>query len=193
MEEWDEFLKGRYREGKSEEEFRQYDATANPVRCELLPAESRESELLAYVLSKESSISGLDKGEKSLWDAAAFLNTLVDDSDPDTDLTQIEHLLQTSEAQQQANPATGALVVLVSCMTWAKCFAYGANRSGEWSETRSRSGAPIPNTSYFLNTLPAIQTCIIPCIQQNTASMSQIAVSIRFICPSDTTAISTRR
>jgi inositol oxygenase len=27
-----------------------------------------------------------------------YLNTLVDDSDPDTDLTQIEHLLQTSEA-----------------------------------------------------------------------------------------------
>jgi len=31
-------------------------------------------------------------------EAAEFLNTLVDDSDPDTDLTQIEHLLQTSEA-----------------------------------------------------------------------------------------------
>ena len=27
-----------------------------------------------------------------------FLNTLVDDSDPDTDLSQIEHLLQTAEA-----------------------------------------------------------------------------------------------
>jgi len=40
----------------------------------------------------------LNKGEKSIWEAAEFLNTLVDDSDPDTDLTQIEHLLQTSEA-----------------------------------------------------------------------------------------------
>jgi len=34
----------------------------------------------------------------SIWDAMEFLNTLVDDSDPDTDLTQIEHLLQTAEA-----------------------------------------------------------------------------------------------
>jgi inositol oxygenase len=34
----------------------------------------------------------------SIWEAAEFLNTLVDESDPDTDLTQIEHLLQTSEA-----------------------------------------------------------------------------------------------
>jgi len=29
---------------------------------------------------------------------ADYLNTLVDDSDPDTDVTQIEHLLQTAEA-----------------------------------------------------------------------------------------------
>src|SRR5271170_5270211 len=37
-------------------------------------------------------------GSRSIWEAAEFLNTLVDNSDPDTDLTQIEHLLQTSEA-----------------------------------------------------------------------------------------------
>jgi len=30
MEEWDEFLQGRYREGKSQEEFRQYDEKADP-------------------------------------------------------------------------------------------------------------------------------------------------------------------
>jgi len=34
----------------------------------------------------------------SVWEAMEFLNTLVDDSDPDTDLTQIEHLIQTAEA-----------------------------------------------------------------------------------------------
>src|SRR5207244_5414223 len=32
---------------------------------------------------------------------AEYLNTLVDGSDPDTDLSQIEHLLQTSEAIRQ--------------------------------------------------------------------------------------------
>jgi len=30
MDEWEEFLEGRYKEGKSQEEFRQYDAEANP-------------------------------------------------------------------------------------------------------------------------------------------------------------------
>src|ERR1700733_6628071 len=97
MEEWDDFLKGRYQEGKSEEEFRQYDAEANPGVANFYRL-NHENQTLDCVLGKEKQYFGLDKGEKSQWDAAAFLNTLVDDSDPDTDLTQIEHLLQTSEA-----------------------------------------------------------------------------------------------
>ena len=34
----------------------------------------------------------------TLWDSFEFLNTLVDDSDPDIALDQLQHLLQTSEA-----------------------------------------------------------------------------------------------
>ncbi len=30
LDQWEDFLEGRYREGKSESEFRQYDAGANP-------------------------------------------------------------------------------------------------------------------------------------------------------------------
>jgi inositol oxygenase len=97
MEEWDEFLKGRYQAGKSEEEFRQYDAEANPGVAEFYRL-NHEHQTLDYVLQKERQYFCLDKGEKSIWDAADFLNTLVDDSDPDTDLSQTEHLLQTSEA-----------------------------------------------------------------------------------------------
>ena len=33
-----------------------------------------------------------------IWEAMEYLNTLVDDSDPDTDLSQIEHNLQTAVA-----------------------------------------------------------------------------------------------
>jgi inositol oxygenase len=32
------------------------------------------------------------------WEAVDYLNTLIDDSDPDTNLDQLQHLLQTSEA-----------------------------------------------------------------------------------------------
>lgn len=97
MEEWDEFLGGRYKEGKSQEEFRQYDAEANPGVAEFYRL-NHKFQTHDYVLAKEKKYFGLTRGEKSIWEAAEYLNTLVDDSDPDTDLTQLEHLLQTSEA-----------------------------------------------------------------------------------------------
>jgi inositol oxygenase len=97
MEEWDEFLKGRYKEGKSEEEFRKYDEKADPGVARFYRL-NHEHQTLDYVLAKEKLYFPLKKGKKTIWEAAEFLNTLVDDSDPDTDLTQIEHLLQTSEA-----------------------------------------------------------------------------------------------
>ncbi len=31
MDEWDDFLTGRYQEGKSEDQFRVYDATSTPA------------------------------------------------------------------------------------------------------------------------------------------------------------------
>ena len=49
-------------------------------------------------MARRKEYFGLTRGLKTVWEAAEYLNTLVDDSDPDTDLTQIEHLLQTSEA-----------------------------------------------------------------------------------------------
>lgn len=97
MDEWDEFLTGRYQEGKTEDQFRQYDEKATPGVAEFYRL-NHEFQTFDYVMAKEKEYFGLNKGMKSIWEAAEFLNTLVDDSDPDTDLTQIEHLLQTSEA-----------------------------------------------------------------------------------------------
>ncbi|HEY8996618.1 MAG TPA: inositol oxygenase family protein, partial [Edaphobacter sp.] len=97
MDEWDDFLEGRYKEGKSEQEFRQYDEKATPGVAEFYRL-NHQFQTYDYVIQKEKEYFGLNKGLKTIWEAAEFLNTLVDDSDPDTDLTQIEHLLQTSEA-----------------------------------------------------------------------------------------------
>jgi inositol oxygenase len=99
LDEWDEFLAGRYKEGKSETEFRQYDAEANPGVAEFYRL-NHEFQTMDYVMGKERQYFGLMRGKKTVWEAAEYLNTLVDDSDPDTDLTQIEHLLQTSEAMR---------------------------------------------------------------------------------------------
>jgi inositol oxygenase len=97
LEQWDDFLAGRYQEGKSESEFRQYDAQANPGVAEFYRL-NHQYQTYEYVLAKEAQYFGLTRGKKTIWEAADYLNTLVDDSDPDTDLTQTEHLLQTSEA-----------------------------------------------------------------------------------------------
>src|SRR5271166_4129355 len=96
-EQWDDFVSGRYKEGKSESEFRNYDAKVVPTVAEFYRL-NHEKQTLDFVLRKEAEYFPLQMGEKTIWEAADFLNTLVDDSDPDTDLTQIEHLLQTSEA-----------------------------------------------------------------------------------------------
>jgi inositol oxygenase len=97
LDQWDDFIEGRYREGKSQDEFRQYDKTANPGVAEFYRL-NHENQTVAFVVEKEKQYFSLQKGMKTVWEAAEFLNTMVDDSDPDTDLTQIEHLLQTSEA-----------------------------------------------------------------------------------------------
>ena len=97
LDQWDDFVADRYREGKSQEEFRQYDKAANPGVAEFYRL-NHENQTVAFVLEKEKQYFSLQKGMKTVWEAAEFLNTMVDDSDPDTDLTQIEHLLQTSEA-----------------------------------------------------------------------------------------------
>jgi inositol oxygenase len=73
------------------------------------------------VEAKEKEYFGLTRGRKTIWEAAEFLNTLVDDSDPDTDLTQTEHLLQTSEAiRRDGHPrwmiATGFVHDLGKCL-----------------------------------------------------------------------------
>ena len=51
-----------------------------------------------FVKSKKAEFLSLDRASMSIWEALEFLDTLVDDSDPDTDLSQLQHCLQTAEA-----------------------------------------------------------------------------------------------
>lgn len=97
LDEWDDFVATRYKQGKSEQEFRNYAEDANPTVTEFY-RQNHAQQTFDFVQSKREQYLSLGKGKKSIWEAAEYLNTLVDESDPDTDLSQIEHLLQTSEA-----------------------------------------------------------------------------------------------
>ena len=69
---------------------------------------------LEFVLAKEREFLPKTRRTMSIWEAMEFLNTLVDDSDPDTDLTQIEHLMQTAEAiRADGHPRWFVLVGLI--------------------------------------------------------------------------------
>lgn len=46
----------------------------------------------------------LDKTEMSIWECCEMLNEVVDDSDPDLDEPQIQHLLQSAEAIRKDYP-----------------------------------------------------------------------------------------
>jgi len=124
LDEWDDFVATRYKQGKSEEEFRNYKPDANPTVTEFY-RQNHAWQTLDFVLQKKAQYCGLTLSNKSIWEMAEYLNTLVDDSDPDTDLTQIEHLLQTAEAiRKDGHPRWFVLTGLVHDLGKVLCL-YG--------------------------------------------------------------------
>ncbi|HEY2156131.1 MAG TPA: inositol oxygenase family protein [Isosphaeraceae bacterium] len=82
---------------KSESSFRDYRANVRPGVAEFY-RQNHTHQTLAFVLGKKRQYLAKDRRRMGIWEAMEFLNTLVDDSDPDTELSQIEHLMQCSEA-----------------------------------------------------------------------------------------------
>jgi inositol oxygenase len=124
LDEWDDFVAARYQAGKSQDQFRNYATEANPTVTEFY-RQNHAYQTLDFVLQKKAEYGGLRRGKKSIWEMAEYLNTLVDDSDPDTDLTQIEHLLQTSEAiRKDGHPRWFVLAGLVHDLGKVLCL-YG--------------------------------------------------------------------
>ncbi|MBA3442242.1 MAG: inositol oxygenase [Pyrinomonadaceae bacterium] len=113
FDEWEDFVKARYPEeghpsstknqfqsndpNKKLEQFRDYKAEARSSVKEFYRL-NHTHQTLDYVLAKKRQYLSKTNRQMGIWEAMEFLNTLVDDSDPDTDLAQIEHLMQTAEA-----------------------------------------------------------------------------------------------
>src|SRR3954469_23448759 len=101
LEHWDEDLKRRYPEtGRDPSSYRNYDKPVRPSVREFYKQNHRH-QTLEFVLAKKAEYLPPRRKQMSVWEAMEFLNTLVDDSDPDTDLNQIEHLLQVAEAMRR--------------------------------------------------------------------------------------------
>lgn len=107
LDDWEEDLVRRYPTAPGEQadtatrppgrRFRDYASDARPGVKEFY-RQNHRFQTVEFVRGKHAAYLPLRKAMMSVWEAIDFLNTLVDDSDPDTELAQIEHLLQTSEA-----------------------------------------------------------------------------------------------
>jgi len=57
---------------------------------------------LAFAQQKLAEYGPLNRATMSTWEAISTLDSISDDSDPDTELSQLDHLLQTAEAIRAA-------------------------------------------------------------------------------------------
>jgi inositol oxygenase len=100
---WEDDLLERYPDpesiakGKTTQEYRNYESPARDSVREFYRL-NHTYQTYDFVQQKRAEFLTFSKKEMSVWEAFDFLNQLVDDSDPDTDLDQFQHLLQTSEA-----------------------------------------------------------------------------------------------
>ena len=169
LDDWEEEVLHRYPEPevKAKEDYRNYDDNPRLETVREFYRLNHTYQTYDFVVAKEQEFLKFNKREMSIWDAIDFLNTLVDDSDPDTDLDQFQHLLQTSEAiRQDGHPdwfvLTGFLHDLgkVLCLfgepQWAvvgDTFPVGCKHSDkivypEYFEANPDSKNPKYNTKY---------------------------------------------
>lgn len=102
---WEGYIKTKYGTNKSDKEtgaFRDYEAAdeEQPLVAAFYK-ENHEKQTLEHVLQKKALYGQLNHAEMGIWEALELLNTLVDESDPDTQMSQIVHSLQSAEAARK--------------------------------------------------------------------------------------------
>ena len=101
IDDWDDDILKRYPEKtteKTKKEFRDYLNSNRAKTVREFYKLNHQYQSFEFVSKKEDRFLKFNERKMSIWDAVEFLNTLVDDSDPDIELDQLQHLLQTSEA-----------------------------------------------------------------------------------------------
>jgi len=89
---------------KDSSEYRDY--TNAPTGVSLFYRTQHELQNFEFVTRKKEEILNLNRTTMSVFDAALKLNELIDESDPDLDLPQIVHLVQTAESIRGKFPET---------------------------------------------------------------------------------------
>ncbi|KAL5522932.1 hypothetical protein ACEPAF_1199 [Sanghuangporus sanghuang] len=113
---------------KDKNAFRQYESACDRVKA--FYKEQHEKQTVAFNLKAREDFKKMKRARMGVWQAIELLNTLVDESDPDTSLSQIEHLLQTAEAiRRDGKPEWMQVTGLVHDLG-KLLFFFGSN--GQW-------------------------------------------------------------
>ncbi|OAX84862.1 hypothetical protein ACJ72_00764 [Emergomyces africanus] len=113
---------------KDKSKFRQYETACERVKA--FYREQHEKQTVAYNLKARNEFRSRIRAEMSIWEAIEKLDTLIDESDPDTSLSQIGHLLQSAEAiRRDGKPRWMQLTGLIHDLG-KLLFFYGAE--GQW-------------------------------------------------------------
>lgn len=88
--------KSQFDSAKDKTQFRQYEEACD--RVQNFYREQHAKQTVAYNLKARITFKTRRREEMTVWQAIEKLNTLIDESDPDTSLSQIQHLLQSAEA-----------------------------------------------------------------------------------------------
>ncbi|MEQ1797860.1 MAG: inositol oxygenase family protein [Lacibacter sp.] len=128
LDQWEDDVLERYPDpesiatAKSTTEYRNYETPARDSVKEFYRL-NHTYQTFDFVKQKQEHFLKFDKKEMPVWNAFDFLNQLVDDSDPDTDLDQFQHLLQTSEAiRRDGHPDWMVLTGLMHDMGKVLCL-----------------------------------------------------------------------
>ena len=98
-EEKDAYEKSQFDAEKDKTKFRQYEDASDRVKNFYLEQHTKQT--VAYNLKARNDFKTKTRANMTIWEAMEKLNTLIDESDPDTSLSQIEHLLQAAEAMRR--------------------------------------------------------------------------------------------
>lgn len=82
-------------------QYRQYELAFDRVK--VFYKEQHEKQTVAYNIQARINFKSKIRDKMTVWDALIKLNNLLDESDPDTQLSQIDHALQTAEAIRRDN------------------------------------------------------------------------------------------
>ncbi|CAJ0635250.1 14014_t:CDS:2 [Entrophospora sp. SA101] len=117
-------------DNKDPNNFRDYTSEKTPLRVINFYQEQHEKQTVEFVIAQRKKYEKLNTNFIGIWEGLELLNSLTDNSDPDTELSQIEHCLQTAEALRRDNHPKWMILTGLIHDLGKLLFFFGAE--GQW-------------------------------------------------------------